>query len=135
MPHTVEVLKRRSEFLRVASAKRSFATPGLVLQVRETPKGAVDAPHATLRVGFTASKKIGNAVTRNRARRRLRSVVAEMLPDKAVAGYDYVVIARFASPMRPYPSLLRDMKKALKRLSLWDADVSKADQRQDEETK
>ena len=119
MSHTVEVLKRRSEFLRVAGAKRSFATPGLVLQVRETKHGAAGSAQATVRVGFTASKKVGNAVTRNRARRRLRAVVAEMLPIHAVAGYDYVIIARFASAKRPYEALLRDMKKALKRLSLW----------------
>ncbi|MTI11351.1 ribonuclease P protein component [Curvivirga aplysinae] len=126
MSHTVEILKRRSEFLRVASAKRSFATPGLVLQVRETPKGAVDAPHATIRVGYTASKKIGNAVTRNRARRRLRSIVADTLPTMAIAGYDYVVIARFASPKRPYTTLLRDMKRALKQLSLIQSSSGKA---------
>lgn len=73
---------------------------------------------ATIRVGFTASRKVGKAVVRNRARRRLKAVAREILPLFALPGHDYVLIARAGTVDRPYPALIRDLKKALKRLKL-----------------
>jgi len=70
-------------------------------------------------VGFTASKKVGNAVERNRARRRLRSAVDAVMPRHAKDAHDYVVIARAQTVRRPYGSLLEDLASALKRLRLW----------------
>ncbi len=66
-------------------------------------------------IGFTASKKVGNAVARNRAKRRLRAVVAEVIPGYAVGGRDYVLIGRKATLRRPYADLLADLKQALRR--------------------
>ncbi|WP_115938533.1 ribonuclease P protein component [Aestuariispira insulae] len=109
----VERLTRRSEYLRVAGARRSAAMPGLVLQARES-----NMQEATIRVGFTASRKVGKAVVRNRARRRLKAVAREILPLFALPGHDYVLIARAGTVDRPYPALIRDLKKALKRLKL-----------------
>jgi ribonuclease P protein component len=69
-----------------------------------------------VRVGFTVSRRVGNAVSRNRVRRRLRSAVDEVLPLYAREGRDYVIIGRAATLKRPYNSLLNDLTVALKRL-------------------
>jgi len=114
MPVGVEPLKRRAEFLRVASARRKYVTPGLLLQacVRE-------ADAVSVRVGYTASRKVGNAVARNRAKRRLRAAVGEVMPLHAAAGHDYVVIARRATASRSFPALQRDLVTAMKKLKAW----------------
>lgn len=102
-------LKRRAEFLRVAAARRKWAAPGLVLQA--APAGSEQA-----RVGFTVSRKVGNAVARNRARRRLRAAAEQVMPAEAAAGYDYVLIGRQETLNRPFLSLLKDLRVALKRV-------------------
>ena len=66
-----------------------------------------------MRVGFTATKKIGNAVVRNRAKRRLREIARVLLPELGQKGMDYVFIARDSTPTRPYEALLDDSRKAL----------------------
>ncbi len=71
-----------------------------------------DMPES-LRVGFTATKKIGDAVTRNRAKRRLKEVARAVLPLYARQGCDYVLIARDATPTRPFAALIEDLKLAL----------------------
>ncbi len=106
-------LKRRSEFLRVARAGRKWATPGLVLQAAERC-GTADGE---FRVGFTASRKVGSAVVRNRVRRRLRAAVDEVMPSRARAGHDYVVIARRGALRRPFADLLGDLRAALDRVA------------------
>jgi ribonuclease P protein component len=68
------------------------------------------------RIGFTVSKKVGNAVERNRAKRRLRAAAAQILPDLAAPGLDYVLIGRRETLARPYSLLLKDLETALKRL-------------------
>ena len=108
-------LKRRADFLRAAATGRKWATPGMIVQSRpRAPDEAV--PAEALRVGFTASKRVGNAVARNRARRRLRAVVAELLPAAGVPGHDYVLIARAGTLARPYDALKADFSEALDRL-------------------
>jgi ribonuclease P protein component len=106
-------LTRRPEFLRVARGRRKAVAPGLVLQAasleNETP-----GPHP--RVGFTASKKVGNAVARNRARRRLKAAVKDVLTERAGEDMDYVVIARAATVARSYALLLEDLRGALHRV-------------------
>jgi ribonuclease P protein component len=72
---------------------------------------------ATVRVGFTASRKVGNAVTRNRAKRRLRSVAAAILPCNGRPGTDYVLIARTTTVDRPYQALIGDLEAALRRVN------------------
>jgi len=107
-------IKRRPDYLRVAARGRKVATPGLVLQACR--RSSRTSP---LRVGLTASRRVGGAVQRNRARRRLREAVARVMPLHAAAGHDYVVIARAASVRRPFPALAHDLEIALKRLDLW----------------
>jgi len=105
------LLKKRSEFLFVREG-RYQARKGVVIQARENPE------HKAIRVGFTATKKVGNAVIRNRAKRRLRSVCLELLPKLGQSGTDYVFIARDKTTERPYEALLDDTEKALKRLAV-----------------
>jgi len=121
-------LKRRAEFLQVAAANRKWVAPGLILQVRRQPSpepsSDSSAPAARLepvRVGFTASRKVGNAVKRNRARRRLRAVAAEVLESHAEPGMDFVLIARAATINRDYQALVADLVAGLKRLKLYRA--------------
>jgi ribonuclease P protein component len=70
-----------------------------------------------VRVGFTASRKVGNAVVRNRAKRRLRAVAARVLSDMGRPGTDYVLIARAATAERPFAALLDDLEAALRRVA------------------
>lgn len=71
-----------------------------------------------MRVGITVSRKVGNAVARNRARRRLRALAAETLPRHAKAGHDYVLIGRKGTLARPYDRLRDDLATALAKLGL-----------------
>lgn len=123
-------LKRRREFLEVAGAGRKWVTPGLILQVKPWNGNPAEAPEAGeramdekvkggFRVGFTASRKVGIAVVRNRARRRLRAVVDAVMPCHAAPGHDYVLIARAGTAGRPYPALVDDLKAALRRLGVF----------------
>jgi ribonuclease P protein component len=100
-------LKKRREFLRAASRGKRAARPGLVLQALASPTGQV-------RVGFTVTKKVGNAVTRNRARRRLKEAARLTLPDLALDGWDLVLIGRDATPRRPFAALVADLRGALR---------------------
>ena len=104
----VSRLKTRADFLRLARG-RKWAAPGLVLQM-----APVEGDET--RAGFTVTKKIGNAVVRNRAKRRLREVARAVLPLYASAGCDYVLIAREATPDRPFASLVEDLKQALRKV-------------------
>ena len=94
--------------------------PGLVLQACRRGAGEADSGP---RLGLTASRKVGNAVARNRARRRLRAAAEKVLPAMAEAGYDYVLIARKATPGRPFAALVGDLERALKRLDLYRAEA------------
>lgn len=107
-------LKRRAEFLRVASAGRKSVTPGLILQVAPQPDTAASPAGLALRVGFTASRKVGIAVERNRARRRLRAAVQQVMALHAAPGRDYVLVARAGTAGRPFAALLGDLKAALR---------------------
>lgn len=112
-------LKRRSEFLRAASQGKKWATRGLVLQaVVQLPPIEGREPEPDLRVGFTASKRVGGAVERNRAKRRLRAAVDHVISEHAARGYDYVVIARPETLGRPFDALVGDLRAALGRLGL-----------------
>jgi ribonuclease P protein component len=109
-------LKVRADFLRVAAARRSAARPGVVLQAAPAPYPAAgDGP--AVRVGFTASRRVGNAVARNRAKRRLRAAATEVLARAGVPGADYVLIARAATSARPYAQLIGDLEGALRQIA------------------
>lgn len=107
--HKPTRLKKRAEFLRVAAKGRKAPMPGLVLQA--LPRGDADPA----RLGFTVTKKVGNAVIRNRARRRLKEAARLLLREQALAGVDLVLIGRDATGKRPFPELQRDLARALKR--------------------
>ena len=111
----IATLKKRSDFLRVRAAACHWAAPGLVLQAAPA---AGDAEGGLMRVGYTASRRIGNAVARNRAKRRLRAAVAHVMPASAQCGCDYVVIARAATLTRPFDALIGDLAAALARVGV-----------------
>jgi ribonuclease P protein component len=103
------VLAKRADFLRAASARR-HGTAGFLLQAR-----ARGDDNPQLRIGYTASKKIGNAVLRNRAKRRLRALVRDILPGLGQPGWDYVLVARpEATVTRPFADLQTDLVTALR---------------------
>ena len=106
-------LKTRGDFLRVAAGRVRAARPGLILQAAPQPNDG----HGALRVGFTASRRVGNAVVRNRAKRRLRAAAASVLPQHGKAGTDYVLIARAGTGERPFAELLTDLEGALRQLA------------------
>jgi len=108
-------LKQRSEFLLAAKYGRHWATPGLVLQARPHDGNDQQSVAPTIRVGFTVSRKVGNAVKRNRARRRLRAAVQDIFPCCAEKGCDYVVIGRTGTLKRPFLDLIGDLRTALNR--------------------
>ncbi|MEX0582107.1 MAG: ribonuclease P protein component [Sneathiella sp.] len=106
MPIGVERLKKRADFLRVASVRRKWAAPGMVLQAgRSRAEG--------IRVGFTVTKKVGNAVMRNRIKRRLRAVAQEIIPIYAENGWDFVLIGRNTTKDRKFEDLKLDLRTSL----------------------
>lgn len=113
-PLEMRKLKVRAEFLWVAGGRR-WATPGLVLQCRQT-KQIDEQKKTNVGVGYTATKKIGNAVVRNRAKRRLRAAAGQVLPLHAKAGHDYVLIGRKETATRPFDLLREDLETAMKRV-------------------
>ncbi len=144
------VLKTRSDFLRVAAAKRKWACTGVLVQVAQrnsdsrktngsmpaigtdgagisvlpssvaepSPSDA-SAGETLPRVGFTASRKVGNSVIRNRARRRLREAARRLLRDHGLPSLDYVLIAREATATRAWDDLLGDLRYAMRKLNAW----------------
>ncbi len=104
------VIKKRSDFLAANRGKR-YATPGFVLLVRDRQD---DSP--AIRLGITITKKVGNAVIRNRMRRRFRALAQEMLADKGKAGADHILIGRDSGIERDFDTLRADMVKALGKL-------------------
>jgi ribonuclease P protein component len=114
-------LKKRPAFLAVAATGTKWVTPGVIVQVKPCSDGNVrEAGGAeSRRLGLTASKRVGNAVERNRARRRLRALAHEILPVHGATCYDYVLIARPATVTRNYAKLKDDLVTALKRLKVW----------------
>jgi len=78
-----------------------------------TPSGQANLPEDIIRVGFTATRKVGGAVVRNRAKRRLREAARRLLPEQGLAGFDYVFVARAGTPSRPWARLLDDVRGAL----------------------
>lgn len=108
---TVETLKTRSEFLRVRGGSRC-ATPAFVLETKARVAVIGDGP----RFGFTITKKIGNAVTRNRIRRRLKAALVDPASRLAAPGHDYVIIARTAAFDIPFATLQKDLERALQRV-------------------
>jgi ribonuclease P protein component len=113
--NSLVVLRRRAEFVALAKEGKKWVTTGLIVQTASTPK----TESRSIRYGLTASSKIGNAVVRNRARRRMRSLAQEILPIHAETGRDYVLIARNTTPDRDFAELRADLTTALQKLGVW----------------
>jgi len=103
-------LKQRAEFLFVKDGAYA-ARSNVVVQTRKN-----EARGSAIHCGFTATKKIGNAVVRNRAKRRLREAARALLPALGQPGNDYVFIARRDTAKAQWPALMKDIEKALLRL-------------------
>jgi ribonuclease P protein component len=102
-------LKRRAEFLRVAARGRKVALTGLVLQA------LVRSDDGPVRLGFTVTKKVGNAVVRNRTRRRLKEAARLLLREQPVQGVDLVLVGRDATRGRDFAALTEDLRRGLAR--------------------
>lgn len=112
--NSLSVLTQRADFLRAARARRQ-GTKGLHLQARKRDDN--EDSETPIRVGFTCSRKVGNAVARNRAKRRLREIANLTLPSHGKPGWDYVLIGRAgATAERPWNDLLRDLEFALSKV-------------------
>lgn len=105
-------LKRRAEFLLAASKGRKAAVHGLVLQALARESGA------PARVGFTVTRKVGNAVIRNRTRRRLKEAARLFLRDHPVCGVDLVLIGRDTTRGRDFGDLIDDFRRALAKVGV-----------------
>ena len=104
---------KRSEYLRVKQRGTSIAEPGVVIQAAPV---ANSSSYLQSRVGFTVSKRVGNAVKRNRARRRLKSIASDVLPNEGFQAWDYVFIGRLVTLDRPYDLILEDDRSALRKI-------------------
>jgi len=106
----IERLRKRAQFLAVRNGVRAARSTLLVEAKRRSESGPIG-------LGLTATKKLGGAVVRNRARRRLREAARQLLPKHGLPGVDYVLVARQAAPDAPWAALLDDLQNALIRLA------------------
>jgi ribonuclease P protein component len=111
MRRTWTSLKRRADFLRIAASGLRRVTPAFILQ-------AAPAPEGKQRIGFTCSRKVGNAVARNRAKRRLRAIADAVWQTTPVAArLDYVLVGRGEALTRDYAAMVADLRQALDRVA------------------
>jgi ribonuclease P protein component len=111
----IQVIRKRPDFLAANRGKR-FVTPSFVLLVYKRPEDH-PAVSETIRYGTTVTKKIGNAVARNRMKRRFRALLAETLPQYGIIGADHIMIGRKENEERDFIVMKTDLEKALKHLA------------------
>ncbi len=109
---SVPTLKASADFQRISRINQKWFTPGFVVQIE---KKETDAP---FRVGFTVSRRVGNAVTRNLAKRRLREMVRLLLKEKDLRGFDLVLIGKTDAAVRDFAAMQKDLLWALKKLEI-----------------
>lgn len=107
-------LKKRREFVALTKSGRRIFLPALSLQAAPTPQA--DESGGGIRFGLTVSRRNGNAVCRNRIRRRLRALAREILPARGRPGFDYVLVARPECLRHPWARLQRELRGGLGRL-------------------
>lgn len=107
---TLERITKRPDYLAVAATRRKWVTPSFILQAKP---GEGDSPP---RAGFTVSKKVGKAVIRSRARRRLKEATRAILPLHGQTGWSYVLIGRTAATDYDFIKMQSDLKWALAKL-------------------
>lgn len=110
---TLVSIKRRADFLRAREGRR-HGFLSLAVEACRSPEGAV--PPGVARVGFTATRRVGGAVERNRAKRRLRAVARRVVPELGREGHDYVLIARTETLTRDFAELENDLRAAISAL-------------------
>jgi ribonuclease P protein component len=109
-------LTQRADFLSAARARR-MPMPAFLLQARKRRDDEAPDHAGSIRIGYTCSKKVGNAVARNRAKRRLREIARAVIPAQGREGWDYVLIGRKdATATRNFQALLDDLSKALSKV-------------------
>ena len=101
-------VRKRAEFLRIQQTGSRVMLPSAIVLI------VARADDGPARLGITVTRKFGNAVARNRAKRRLRAAASQLLPLLGRGGHDYVLVARGTTVARPFPALLSDITTALK---------------------
>ena len=115
MDYTITTLKKREDFLKCAGALK-WVAPHFVLQARKWDSS--QTINDSVRIGLVVSKKVGGAVVRNRAKRRLKETLRQILKEQKLSQLDIVLIARSGAVTCPYNELGKDLLWALKRLKL-----------------
>lgn len=113
--YLIEVIRKRPDFLRANRGKR-FVTPSFVLLAYKRQDGHPVAADS-IRYGITVTKKIGNAVARNRMKRRVRALIAETLSQHGLCGVDHIFIGRKQDAERPFSALKTDLERGLRHLA------------------
>lgn len=111
----ISVIRKRPDFVAANRGKR-FVTSGFVLLIHKRRSGHI-AGDQTVRYGITVTKKIGNAVTRNRMKRRFRALIADILPEHGISGADHILIGRKQDKEPAFDAMQANLEKGLKHLA------------------
>ena len=118
----ISPLRKRSQFVRIAQNGRKFSSAGVILQMRKLDED-IDLQNQRgkkiIEVGYTASQRVGGAVSRNKAKRRLRSVAAKVLLKHAKWNHGYVLVARPSTNEVDFYSLVEELEYCLKKLNVY----------------